>query len=179
MADAWQSQDGERGHNPGNNLHVSGLSHKIDTRDLEAAFAKIGRVQKASVMYDPHTRESRGFGFVTMETPEEADAAVAALQGTELGGKVMKVEKARRGRARTPTPGRYYGPPKRGDSKSPFFIFVGRDGFAGRRPFPFMGNGLPFMDALLPFSTPFPRSPARYTPLTISPRRTPLRPAPL
>jgi hypothetical protein len=53
-------------HNPGNNLHVSGLSHKIDTRDLEAAFAKIGRVKKASVMYDPHTRESRGFGFVTV-----------------------------------------------------------------------------------------------------------------
>ncbi|KAJ7352046.1 hypothetical protein DFH08DRAFT_693286 [Mycena albidolilacea] len=113
--------------NPGNNLHVSGLSHKIDTRDLEAAFAKIGRVQKASVMYDPHTRESRGFGFVTMETPEEADAAVAALNGSELGGKMMKVEKvhaqltcclqARRGRARTPTPGRYYGPPKRGDGE--------------------------------------------------------------
>ncbi|KAF7335671.1 RRM domain-containing protein [Mycena venus] len=107
-------------HNPGNNLHVSGLSHKIDTRDLEAAFAKIGRVQKASVMYDPHTRESRGFGFVTMETPEEADAAVAALQGTELGGKLIKVEKARRGRARTPTPGRYYGPPKRGDNERPY-----------------------------------------------------------
>ncbi|KAK7055759.1 hypothetical protein R3P38DRAFT_2760933 [Favolaschia claudopus] len=112
-------EDG-RGHNPGNNLHVSGLGHKIDTRDLEAAFAKIGRVQKASVMYDPHTRESRGFGFVTMETPEEADAAVAALQGTELGGKMMKVEKARRGRARTPTPGRYYGPPKRGDNERPY-----------------------------------------------------------
>ncbi|KAJ7660636.1 hypothetical protein B0H17DRAFT_852298, partial [Mycena rosella] len=79
--------------NPGNNLHVSGLSHKIDTRDLEAAFAKIGRVKKASVMYDPHTRESRGFGFVTMESAEEADAAVAALHGTELGGKVCNVEK--------------------------------------------------------------------------------------
>ncbi|KAJ6580726.1 hypothetical protein B0H19DRAFT_1112213 [Mycena capillaripes] len=110
----------ERGHNPGNNLHISGLSHKIDTRDLEAAFAKIGRVQKASVMYDPHTRESRGFGFVTMETPEEAEAAVAALHGTELGGKAMNVEKARRGRARTPTPGRYYGPPKRGDNERPY-----------------------------------------------------------
>ncbi|KAF7375387.1 OPT-domain-containing protein [Mycena sanguinolenta] len=107
-------------HNPGNNLHVSGLSHKIDTRDLEAAFAKIGRVQKASVMYDPHTRESRGFGFVTMETPEEAEAAVAALHQSELGGKVIKVEKARRGRARTPTPGRYYGPPKRGDNERPY-----------------------------------------------------------
>jgi len=54
---------GEAGQNPGNNLHVSGLSSRVDTRDLEAAFAKIGRVKKASVMYDPHTRESRGFGF--------------------------------------------------------------------------------------------------------------------
>ncbi|KAJ6617618.1 hypothetical protein B0H10DRAFT_2032254 [Mycena sp. CBHHK59/15] len=111
------ARDGERGHNPGNNLHVSSLSHKVDTRDLEAAFAKIGRVKKASVMYDPHTRESRGFGFVTMETGEEADAAITALNATELMGKVMNVEKARRGRARTPTPGRYYGPPKRGDSE--------------------------------------------------------------
>ncbi|KAJ7093452.1 hypothetical protein B0H15DRAFT_776652, partial [Mycena belliarum] len=131
--------------NPGNNLHVSGLGHKIDTRDLEAAFAKIGRVKKASVMYDPHTRESRGFGFVTMESGEEADAAIAALHGTELGGKVRSFAsiscllpsafppmrlllltdthlllQARRGRARTPTPGRYYGPPKRGDSESSF-----------------------------------------------------------
>jgi len=96
--------------NPGNNLHVSGLSHKVDTRDLEAAFAKIGRVgkflstysyfsfdiyqvKKASVMYDPHTRESRGFGFVTMESAEEADAAIAALNATDLMGKVMNVEK--------------------------------------------------------------------------------------
>lgn len=106
-------RDSEPGQNPGNNLHVSGLSHKVDSRDLEAAFAKIGRVQKASVMYDPHSRESRGFGFVTMETGEEADAAITALNTTDLMGKTLNVEKARRGRARTPTPGRYYGPPKR------------------------------------------------------------------
>ncbi|KAG6813702.1 hypothetical protein H0H92_008109 [Tricholoma furcatifolium] len=104
--------------NPGNNLHVSGLSNKVDTRSLESAFAKIGRVKKASVMYDPHTRESRGFGFVTMESSEEADAAITALNATELMGKTMTVEKARRGRARTPTPGRYYGPPKRHDCTS-------------------------------------------------------------
>jgi len=106
---------GEAGQNPGNNLHVSGLSSRVDTRDLEAAFAKIGRVKKASVMYDPHTRESRGFGFVTMESAEEAEAAITALNATELMGKAINVEKARRGRARTPTPGRYYGPPKRSD----------------------------------------------------------------
>ncbi|KAI0829025.1 hypothetical protein BC628DRAFT_1361955 [Trametes gibbosa] len=113
-----ERQDG--GNNPGNNLHVSGLSHKVDTRDLETAFAKCGRVQKTQVMYDPHSRESRGFGFVTMETAEEADAAIAAMNGAELLGKQISVEKARRGRARTPTPGRYYGPPKRNEHERPY-----------------------------------------------------------
>jgi len=44
-------------------------------------------------MYDPHTRESRGFGFVTMETGEEADAAITALNATDLMGKTLMVEK--------------------------------------------------------------------------------------
>ncbi|KAF9074585.1 hypothetical protein BDP27DRAFT_1415998 [Rhodocollybia butyracea] len=103
----------EEAENPGNNLHVSGLSYKVDTRELEAVFVKVGRVQKASVVYDPHTRESRQFGFVTMESREEADAAITALNGTELMGKVITVARARRGRARTPTPGKYHGPSKR------------------------------------------------------------------
>lgn len=113
----FHSRGGDRnddgGTNPGNNLHVAGLSHKVDSTDLEAAFSKIGRVrvllnfslvlllivfvalqvQKASVMRDPHTRESRGFGFVTMETGEEADAAVTALNGTDLLGKTLNIEK--------------------------------------------------------------------------------------
>ncbi|KAL0064089.1 hypothetical protein AAF712_008949 [Marasmius tenuissimus] len=107
-----RGDDGES-NNPGNNLHVSGLSNKVDSRDLEAAFTKIGRVIKAQVVYDPHTRESRLFGFVTMQSADEAEAAVAALNATEFMGKVMTVAKARRGRARTPTPGRYHGPSKR------------------------------------------------------------------
>ncbi|KDN43545.1 RNA-binding domain-containing protein, partial [Tilletiaria anomala UBC 951] len=98
--------------NPGNNLHVSGVSNRLDDRALEEAFSKFGKVQKAQVMYDPHTREPRGFAFVTMETAEEADAAVEGMNGTELSGRVLSVQKARRGRARTPTPGRYHGPPK-------------------------------------------------------------------
>lgn len=44
-------------------------------------------------MYDPHTRESRGFGFVTMESAEEADAAIVALNSTEFMGKMMSIEK--------------------------------------------------------------------------------------
>lgn len=46
-------------------------------------------------MHDPHSRESRGFGFVTMETAEEADAAITALNATDLMGKVMNVERVR------------------------------------------------------------------------------------
>ena len=46
-------------------------------------------------MYDPHTRESRGFGFVTMESLEEAEAAVTALNTTEFMGKAITVEKVR------------------------------------------------------------------------------------
>lgn len=71
-------------------------------------------------MFDPHTRESRGFGFVTMENPDDAEAAISALSGTEFMGKSLSIEKARRGRARTPTPGRYYGPPKRSEYERPY-----------------------------------------------------------
>ncbi|GAA5989889.1 hypothetical protein JCM10908_002364 [Rhodotorula pacifica] len=99
--------------NPGNNLHVSSLSLKVEERDLEAAFSKYGRIQKVQVMRDPHTKESRGFAFVMMETAEEAEAAIAGLSGTELIDRTINVDKARRGRARTPTPGAYHGPPKR------------------------------------------------------------------
>ncbi|KAL0063020.1 hypothetical protein AAF712_010151 [Marasmius tenuissimus] len=101
-----------RKRNKGTNLHVRGLSRNVDTRLLEETFTRAGRVAKAEVVYDPHTRDSRGFGFVAMESPEEAEAAIAALSGTELLGKTITIEKARRGRARTPTPGKYYGPPK-------------------------------------------------------------------
>ncbi|GAA5930954.1 RNA recognition motif domain-containing protein [Sporobolomyces koalae] len=99
--------------NPGNNIHVSGLSSRVEERDLDEVFAKFGRIQKIAIMRDPHTKDSRGFAFVTMETAEDADVAITNLNATELMGRVMNVEKARRGRARTPTPGAYHGPPKR------------------------------------------------------------------
>lgn len=51
------------------------------------------QVAKAAVVYDPHTRDSRGFAFVTMETVEAAEAAIANLHNTELAGKPMTVEK--------------------------------------------------------------------------------------
>ncbi|KAJ3129950.1 hypothetical protein HK098_007216 [Nowakowskiella sp. JEL0407] len=61
-------------------------------------------------MYDPHTKDSRGFGFICFEKVEEAEAAIAALNGYELHGRRITVEKAKRGKARPPTPGSYFGP---------------------------------------------------------------------
>ncbi|KIK69743.1 hypothetical protein GYMLUDRAFT_520951 [Collybiopsis luxurians FD-317 M1] len=111
--DRGRREDSHFDNNPGNNLHVSGLTSKVDDQALETTFSSVGRVVKAQVVLDPHSRASRGFGFVTMETAELAEAAVHALNNTELLGKIITVGKARRGRARTPTPGKYFGPPKR------------------------------------------------------------------
>ncbi|CAE6452101.1 unnamed protein product [Rhizoctonia solani] len=91
--------------NPGTNLHISGLHPRVTDRQLED-------VEKAQVVYDPHTRDSRGFAFVLMHTLEEAEAAIAGLSGYVLEGSALRVDKARRGRARTPTPGKYVGPSK-------------------------------------------------------------------
>ncbi|SPC65747.1 uncharacterized protein UHOD_12394 [Ustilago sp. UG-2017b] len=105
--------------NPGNNLHVSGLSNRTTDRDLEDAFGKYGAIERAQVMYDPHSREPRGFAFVTFVKAEDAEAAITAMNGTEFLGRKVTVDKARRGRARTPTPGRYFGPPKKGREGGP------------------------------------------------------------
>jgi len=101
--------------NPGNNLHIRGLDTRTKETDLEDIFGKFGQIEKVQIMRDPHTRDSRGFGFVTFERNEDAEAAMAQLNATTLDGRVLTVEKARRARARTPTPGAYRGPPKRED----------------------------------------------------------------
>lgn len=75
-------------------------------------------------MVDPHTKESRGFGFVKMVTAEQADAAKEGLQGEVIEGRTLSIEKARRSRPRTPTPGKYFGPPKRGKSSYPWVLRI-------------------------------------------------------
>lgn len=80
-------------------------------------FEKYGEVEKCQIMKDPHTKESRGFGFVKMVTSDQADAAKDGLQGEVIEGRTLSIEKARRARPRTPTPGKYFGPPKRGKSE--------------------------------------------------------------
>ncbi|XP_050289860.1 serine/arginine-rich splicing factor SR45a isoform X2 [Quercus robur] len=95
--------------NPGNNLYVTGLSPRVTKRELEKHFAIEGTVVDVHLVVDPWTRESRGFGFVTMATLEEADRCIKHLNNSVIEGRVITVEKARRRRGRTPTPGRYLG----------------------------------------------------------------------
>lgn len=71
-------------------------------------------------MRDPHSGDSRGFGFVKFVLVEHAEAAIEALHGFDLEGRNMSVEKARRSRPRTPTPGKYHGPPKKGELNLPY-----------------------------------------------------------
>ncbi|KAI4315444.1 hypothetical protein L6164_028252 [Bauhinia variegata] len=114
-----RSQDSINAANPGNNLYVTGLSTRITASDLENYQAKgvmfrtpnfsSHQVVKCHLVTDPRTKESRGFGFVTMETNEDAERCVKYLNRSVFVGRLITVEKAKRKRARTPTPGRYYG----------------------------------------------------------------------
>lgn len=105
----------EESTNTGTNLFVTGIHPRLSEQDVTQLFDKYGEVESCSIMLDPHTKESRGFGFVKMVLPEQADAAKEALQGAQIEGRTLSIEKARRGRPRSPTPGKYFGPPKRGD----------------------------------------------------------------
>ncbi|GJV41094.1 serine/arginine-rich splicing factor SR45A isoform X2 [Tanacetum coccineum] len=104
-----ESYDGSDIENPGNNLYVTGLSARVTRRDLEKHFSAEGKVEDIHLVMDPRTRESRGFGFVSMSNVKEADRCIKYLDGSVLEGRVITVEKARRRRGRTPTPGRYLG----------------------------------------------------------------------
>jgi len=95
--------------NRGNNLYIAGLSIRTTERELERKFEKYGKVLDCRLVLDPRTKESRGFGFVTMETSEQATDAVRGLDRAEVDGRVISVEKAKRNRPRTPTPGQYLG----------------------------------------------------------------------
>lgn len=100
--------------NTGSNLFVTGIHPRLTESDISRLFEKYGDVENCSIMVDPHSKESRGFGFVKMMTAEQADAAKEGLQGDVIEGRTLSIEKARRSRPRTPTPGKYFGPPKRG-----------------------------------------------------------------
>ena len=77
-----------------NKLFVGGLPWSTDDDALNAAFAEYGEVVEAKVVVDRETGRSRGFGFVTFASDEAAEKAIA-LDGTELGGRTIRVDHAR------------------------------------------------------------------------------------
>src|SRR5439155_622876 len=78
-----------------NKLFVGNLSFQTTENDLQDAFAAHGTVVEANLMMDRMTGRPRGFGFVTMSTPEEAQKAIEALNGKEIGGRALTVNIAR------------------------------------------------------------------------------------
>ena len=78
-----------------NKLFVGNLSFETTENDLQDAFAAHGTVTETNLMMDRVSGRPRGFGFVTMSTPEEAEKAIAALNGAQLDGRALTVNIAR------------------------------------------------------------------------------------
>ena len=73
------------------NLHVGNLNFDTTTADLRSLFAQQGEVKKAEVVTDLDSGRSRGFGFVEMATPDDAKAAIGALDGHNVDGRDITV----------------------------------------------------------------------------------------
>ena len=78
-----------------NKLFVGNLSFDTTENDLNDAFAAHGTVTETNLMMDRTTGRPRGFGFITMSSPEEAQKAISALNGSQLGGRALTVNVAK------------------------------------------------------------------------------------
>ena len=76
------------------NLYVGNLPHSTTESELRTAFEAHGAVEKVSIVTDRETGRARGFAFVEMTNAAEADKAVAALNGSEMGGRTLKINEA-------------------------------------------------------------------------------------
>jgi RNA recognition motif-containing protein len=80
----------------GTNLYVGNLSFETGEAELRALFAEGGRkVSTVKIIVDRDTGISKGFGFVEMANPEDAEQAIHQLSGTSFGGRALKVNEAR------------------------------------------------------------------------------------
>lgn len=76
-------------------LFVGGLPYSVSDSELQDLFTEFGEVKSATIIMDRDTNRSKGFGFVEMSSDEEAKAAVAALDGKDVGGRSIVVNEAR------------------------------------------------------------------------------------
>src|SRR6266481_9705674 len=79
----------------GKKLYVGNLAYGVTDSDLQQMFEAHGTVQSAQVIMDRDTGRSKGFGFVEMASDQEAQAAIAALNGKEIEGRALTVNEAR------------------------------------------------------------------------------------
>lgn len=79
----------------GRKLYVGNLPYQTDETALQTLFAQAGNVESVSVVRDMATGRARGFAFVEMGSDEEAEAAIAQVNGVELGGRALTVNEAR------------------------------------------------------------------------------------
>jgi RNA recognition motif-containing protein len=79
----------------GKKLYVGNLGYSVTDGDLAKMFEAHGTVESAQVIIDRDTGRSKGFGFVEMKTDQEAQAAIAALNGQDAGGRALTVNEAR------------------------------------------------------------------------------------
>src|SRR4051794_28687481 len=79
----------------GKKLYVGNLNYSVTDSDLAKMFEAHGEVESAQVIMDRDTGRSKGFGFVEMKTDEQAQAAIAAMNGQDSGGRTLTVNEAR------------------------------------------------------------------------------------
>ena len=79
----------------GKKLYVGNLSYNMGDNELQQLFAACGTVSSAKVIMDRDTGRSKGFGFVEMDSDQEASAAIAALNGKEVDGRALTVNEAK------------------------------------------------------------------------------------
>jgi cold-inducible RNA-binding protein len=77
------------------NLYVGNLPHSTTESELRTVFQAHGEVERVSIVTDRETGRARGFAFVEMTNAGEAEKAIAALNGTELGGRTLTINEAK------------------------------------------------------------------------------------
>ena len=75
-------------------IYVGNMNYGTDEQELNEIFGEFGSVASAKIIMDQFTGRSKGFAFVEMENEEDAMAAINALNGKEIGGRVLKVNEA-------------------------------------------------------------------------------------
>lgn len=101
----------------GSKIYVGGLPYSATEQQLSDLFAAHGSVASARIITDKFTGQSRGFGFVEMSSDGEAQAAITALNGSEMGGRTLTVNEARPQEPRTGGRGGFGGGGGRGGDK--------------------------------------------------------------